>query len=165
MDEYGKNLGMDPKEKNKLGCYSPSKIRDKLKEVSPEVKEHANKELKNALKYGLIENSDNIEHIKSTMFGVKMMMKIQNICDPNSKIENKQKLLNHAGILKMRDEALREAMDDLSKMGDDGKEHLDKTEKLAKSLGSKVRSSEPERDLSNVKIHEFKKTNFKGIIK
>ncbi|MBR6273581.1 MAG: hypothetical protein IKR27_01075, partial [Lachnospiraceae bacterium] len=48
MDEYGKNLGMDPKEKNKLGCYSPSKIRDKLKEVSPEVKEHANKELKNA---------------------------------------------------------------------------------------------------------------------
>ena len=94
-----------------------------------------------------------------------MMMKIRNICNPNSKIENKQKLLNHAGILKMRDEALREAMDELSKMGEAGKEHLDKTEKLAKSLGSKVRFSEPERDLSNVKIHEFKKTNFKGIIK
>ncbi len=165
LDEYCHNIGMDPAKKNKSGFYKIADIAERQKELGPEGRKKADTELKSALMFGVEENVKNMKIIRESKFGEKLSQRLNQLLDSDDPKINKGKSLNHAGIVKLRDIALNDAMDEYAKGGSKDAKNLENMEKLSRAFGSKVTKDNKDikKDYSKNKSFEIKKNNFAGI--
>ena len=152
MDEYARKLGVDPKMSDKFGAYSPEVIREQMKNVTPKVKEDADKFLKSAMLYGIEFNEGRINKVKRLKFGQEFKQKIEELLG-KAKTEKGfyvLKHLSHTGILELRDEVmtltfqtLNRELSEKQKVNDRRGEkyyagEIQKHKTLAQSFASKV---------------------------